>query len=623
MIETCGLTNRYIEIDLTARQWRVFTITRRDCMEYLGGRGIAVKLLYERFDKLEHADPLGRDNILCFAMGAFLGTKAPCSARFSGAAKSPLTGLITVSSCGGPFGEAFKTAGWDGMVVSGTAAAPTVLRIDELGVSFEDGRSLWGLDTRETAEQLALTPREAEMVIGPAGEHMVRYAGIRSGDRYLSRGGLGAVMGAKRLKAVVARGKSSVIRPVKPKLFSRALAKTSARCASSRETEAFRRYGTNAQTEAAGIGGLAPVYNFRDRVHPDLAGLTGKALARRYAPYCTSCRYCTVLCGISGEYPDGKRRRIPEYETNLLFGSNIGNFDPDAVGQWNEQMNRYGLDPVSAGGSIAWAMEANQRGIRNSELAFGQTGNISKVLEDIAYLRDEGEELARGTRWLSETYGGREFACQVKGMELPAYDPRAAWGQGLSFAVANRGGCHLSAPLAFLESATGLLPPCSAKSKARWVIYFEDLSAAAGSLQTCPLLLVPLLLERLPLRLMPRKLLGGLMHRAPSAAQGLLRTGVLSDCYTGITGYPVTDRMIHEAGRRIQVLERYMNVRLGVTEADDTLPDRFVLEGETMHKRKSTVPIDQMVREYYQLRGYDRQGKPEPSLLRELHIEEQ
>ncbi len=620
VIEVRGLNNQYLEIDLSSQTWDVFTTDRALCTSYLGGKGMALKLLHDRFERFKDADALEEQNILCFSMGAFLGTGASCSARFNGTAKSPLTGIMTSSSCGGPFGEACRTAGWDGLLISGKASSPVVLRIDEEGVKFEDAGSLWGLDTEETRKALNLTPREGELIIGPAGENLVRYANIRSGNRYLGRGGLGAVMGSKRLKAVVARGRSHVMLPVDPKLFEKTRKKSLAYVKRNAFSRLYRLYGTNAVTRLGRDAGFAPVYNFRDRAHKDIDKLYGETMAQQYRTEHSGCRYCTVLCGHAGTFPDGKKHHIPEYETTGMFGSNIGNFDTHLITQWNDQMNRYGMDTISAGGTIAWAMEAAQRGIRNSELRFNHFESVSKVLEDIAYLRDEGQELSRGTKWLSSVYGGDSFACHVKGLEMAAYDPRAAWGHGLGYAVANRGGCHLGSYLVGPEAVFRLLKPYTAKSKAFWVIFFENLFSAVNSLQTCLFTTFSVIMEPPAARFTPRPVLGFIMLHAPSLAASLMDWSILSDYWRAITGYPMTMQSLLEAGERIQVLERMMNIQMGVTAKDDTLPERFTADGETMHKRRSVVPVKQMTAQYYQLRGYDEYGMVKPETLKRLGI---
>lgn len=621
MISVKGLSSRYLEIDLSRRSWKVYQISEEDLKMYLGGKGVGLKLFYDRVEDLADLDPLGAENILCFSMGALLGTGASCSGRFAGVTKSPLTGIMLSSSCGGPFGEACKTAGWDGVLIRGRASVPLLLRIDETGAYFEDAADLWGLDTTETRERLGLTVREGELVIGPAGEHKVLFANIRSGDRFLGRGGMGAVMGSKNLKGIVARGKSHTIVPALPKLFEKTRRRAMKYANRNKMTRRYREFGTNANMRYGKQYGFAPVYNFRDRYDDRLDQVSGEAMAKRYSTRHSGCRYCSVLCGHKGSYPDGKARQIPEYETVGMFGPNIGNFDPDKIGRWNDLMNRLGMDSISAGSTIAWAMEARERKIRPSELRFDSFGGIEKILKDIAYRRGEGSELAEGTRRLSAYYGGEEFACQVKGLEMAAYDPRASWGQGLTFAVTNRGGCHLGSYMVAPENMLRFLKPDTTRSKAAWTVFFEDLYSAVNSLQTCMFTVFSIILEPPAARLTPRPLLGFFMQNLPKAAQLVMNWSILSSYFTSVTGVPISQKEFLRAGKRVQVLERYMNTVMGISARDDTLPERFLIESETRYFKKGVVDIETMVQQYYDVRGYSKNGLPPDELLKKLGIE--
>ena len=217
-----GTSNRYLDVNLTTEEWSVLPISPKDRGAYMGGKGLALKIYNDRFPGgLSEIDPLGEENLLIFAMGVMLTTGAPCTGRFEVVTRSPQTNLMLASSCGGPFGEACKTAGWDGVIIHGRSKKPVVLRIDQEGAVFQDAGDLWGMGTGKTQEALKLTVREAAAVIGPAGENRVCYASICSGHRFAGRGGAGAVMGAKNLKAVVARGKSVRYKPALPALFEK------------------------------------------------------------------------------------------------------------------------------------------------------------------------------------------------------------------------------------------------------------------------------------------------------------------------------------------------------------------------------------------------------------------
>jgi len=616
-----GESKRFLEIDLSARSFKIFTPAEEDLRDYIGGKGLGLKFIFDRTGaKLADIDPLGKDNILAFMMGTFIGTGAPCSARFAGVTKSPLTGIMVASSCGGPFGMACKTAGWDGVLVSGAAETPIVVRIDESGVRFEDSGALWGLETGEAQARLVDNPRQAALVIGPAGENGVLYANIRAGNRYLGRGGMGAVMGAKKLKAIVATGFSHKIEPADRAAFDRCNEIARKHIDRNGFVRSYRAYGTNFSVNPGVDSGYAPVRNFRDRTDERCRALSGEAMAERYHTTASPCAPCTVLCGHKGTYPDGKVRHIPEYETVGVWGGNIMNFDPDLVAVWNDRMNDLGIDTISCGVTVGWAMEAAEKGLRPSALEFGKTGNIPAMLDDIAYRRGEGADLALGTKRLAEKYGGKEFAAQVKGLELAAYDPRAGWGQGLNYAVANRGGCHLNAYPIALEAIFHYIPPYTKRSKASWVAFFEDLFDAVNSTQTCQFTVFGYLLEPPIAKYTPKPLLKAAMSLVPGIAQRMLDWSALSGLVSAITGRKISQKDFIMAGRRTHVLERYMNVSMGISGEDDTLPARFLTEAETRHPVKSVVPVESMVKSYYRHKGYDKNGIPTDRLLGSLGI---
>jgi aldehyde:ferredoxin oxidoreductase len=618
-----GESKRYLDIDLGTRSFSAFSPPEEDLRDYLGGKALGLKLIYDRMGRgamLAGLDPLGPENILAFMMGTFIGTGAPCSARFAGITKSPLTGIMVGSSCGGPFGMACKTAGWDGILVSGFADRPLILRIDEEGVRFEEAGELWGLGTEEAQRRLVDNPSAGALVIGPAGENGVLYANIRSGSRYLGRGGMGAVMGAKRLKAIVATGRSRSIVSVEPVAFAKFNALARKHINRNAFILSYRAYGTNFSVIPGVVAGYAPVRNFRDRTDERCRALSGEAMAARYHTTHAVCAPCAVLCGHKGTYPDGTVRHIPEYETIGLWGGNIMNFDPDLVGRWNDIMNDLGIDTISCGGTVSWAMDAAEKGLRPSALAFGKTDNIAEILEDIALRRGAEGELGLGSKRLAEKYGGLEFAAQVKGLEIAAYDPRGGWGQGLNYAVANRGGCHLNAYPIALEAVFNFIPPYTTLSKVSWVAFFEDLFDAVNATQTCQFTVFGYLLEPLIAKHTPKPLLKLAMFLLPDIAQLVLDWGALSGLVGAITGRKITRRGFLLVGRRSHVLERYMNVLMGVTAADDTLPGRFLREAETRHPVKSVVPIGPMVRDYYRKKGYDVEGRPTRRLLASLGI---
>jgi aldehyde:ferredoxin oxidoreductase len=399
MKEIIGTSNRILEVDLTRNKVDIYEVKPRERRLYLGGKGLGLKLLYDRLQP--GAAPLGEENILAFMPGVLMGTEAPCSGRFAAVTKSPLTGIMVSSSCGGPFGMALKTAGWDGLLVRGKAAKPTYLAVTSEGVEFRDAGELWGLDT--VATQSKLDEKHAGMlVIGPAGENLVRFANIATGDRFLGRGGMGAVMGSKNLKAIVALGGAFKIMPVDQPAFDRLKKKATAYINQNRITGGlYRSLGTPANVALSLKGNILPVNNFSDGTHAQALQISGEETKKNNETSHHTCKPCTILCGKKGKFA-GEDLPAPEYETVALLGSNLGVFDIEKIAEWNRICGRMGMDTISAGGTLAWVMEAAERGLVQSELKFGSPDGVSQALLDIAQRKGFGAEMAQGSKALSE-----------------------------------------------------------------------------------------------------------------------------------------------------------------------------------------------------------------------------
>jgi aldehyde:ferredoxin oxidoreductase len=280
-----------------------------------------------------------------------------------------------------------------------------------------------------------------------------------------------------------------------------------------------------------------------------------------------------------------------------------------------------GIDTISAGTTLSYVMEAGEKGLLKTKLKFGSPDGIYGTLEDIAYRRGQGDELANGVRWLAEKYGGKEFAMQVKGMEMSAYDPRGAWGQGLAYATANRGGHHLSAFLIGQEVFFNFLNPYTTRSKVQFVHYFESLFSAINSLNTCLFTSYAFLLEAVAVKYTPNPLIGFLMQNMPGLTLMLIDISMYSKFFEAITGIRLSPNDMLKAGHRIHTLERYMNTREGISRKDDTLPERYLKEGRTNDPKKRTVPLEKMLIKYYKRRGYDNNGIPTHKTLKKLDID--
>jgi len=364
---------------------------------------------------------------------------------------------------------------------------------------------------------------------------------------------------------------------------------------------------------------MLPIHNFRDDSHDQADRVAGEIMAREHDTRHHTCKPCTIRCGHQGEF-NGKQMAAPEYETIGLLGTSLGIFELDTIALLNDICGRLGLDTISVGATLAWVMEASSKGLVQSNLRFGSEQGIAQALEDIAHLRGFGKEMASGTRVLSRKYGGRDFAIHVKGMEMAAYDPRGSFGQGLAYAVANRGGCHLSSYLVAHEVYFNLLRPDTTIGKARWVKFFEDLTCTINSLQICQFTMFAFLMESPLTKYTPDKLLAMLMQYFSAGAIPLTDFSLYTDLWNSVTGICLSNREFLKAGERIHVLERLMNTREGISSADDTLPGRLLKQGRNSDPSKKVVPLTKMLPQYYRLRGYDKQGIPSKSKLASLEI---
>ena len=614
--EIKGTLNRVLEIDLSLKTFSKIPISHQLRQMYLGGKGLGLKLLYDRLKP--GIDPLGEDNLIIIMTGVLAGTSAPCSGRFHAVFKSPLTNIIGSSSCGGSFGRQLKSNGWDGIILRGRSDKPVTLCIHNDKVDFLDAATLWGKDILETQTIIGTKKQEA-LVIGPAGENLVRFANAASGPRYLGRGGLGAVMGSKNLKAVIAlKGQYKVV-PFFNDRFQKIKTKANKYINQNYMSLLMRQFGTAANAGPIIKNRMLPVNNFTYGNHPKAINITGQKIKEHHKTRYHTCTPCSIFCGHRGLF-NNKQVNVPEYETLALLGSNLGIFDPNDISRFNEICNQKGMDTISAGGTLAWVMEANQKGLVKTDLEFGSPEKIVKALENIANLEDFGKQMAMGSRTLSNKFGGKGFAIQVKGLEMAGYDPRGAYGQGLGYAVANRGACHLSSfPVGF-ENLLGFLAPDTIRSKHRFVKFFENFYAAINSLDICQFTGYGLTLEALLSRMTPHFVLRFLMQNIPVLAIALVDFSIYPEFFSAVSGIDLSSKQFLRAGERIHILERLMNTNEGIRKVDDTLPERFLLEAQKDDPKKRRVPLEPMLNKYYKLRGYDKDGIPNQIMLKKLGI---
>lgn len=617
--EMSGPSNKVLEVDLTGKKYTVYQVTNEERKLYLGGKGLGLKLIYDRMPA--NVDPLGEENIIAFTPGVLMGTGAPCSGRFSAVTKSPLTGIMDHASCGGPFGMSLKTAGWDGLLIKGKSETPVYLVVTSSGVEFKDASALWGKDAYETQNLLGQDKNAGAVVIGPAGENKVLFANIVSGKRFLGRGGMGAVMGSKNLKAIYAIGGAYKIAAKDKEKFEKIKKLATKRInANAVTSNALRRFGTNNLVNYTNLAGIMPVRNFTEGSSDNAYKLTGEYYSENFNTKHHTCKPCTILCGKQGTF-NGKQLSVPEYETVGVMGSNLEIFDPVKIAEWNDLCGRYGMDTISMGGTLAWVMEAGEKEMIKTDLKFGSPEGVAQAIEDTAYGKGLGQEMGQGSRALSKKYGGEDFAIHVKGMEMAAYDPRGSYGLGLNYAVANRGACHLSSTVMAQENFVHVLDPYTTTGKHVWVKFFEDFYCAMNSLHTCTFTSFAYILEN-PLTkyngLFYLKMVMGYLY---PVATKIADISIYHKFWSAITGQKMSRSEFLKAGERIHILERYMNTREGITIKDDTLPRRFLKEGRKNDPKGRVVPLEEMRKKYYHIRSYDDNGKPTARIMKKLAIQ--
>ncbi len=570
--------------------------------KYIGGRGLASYYLNQLMDPA--AEPLSPENVLIFATGPLTGTSAPAGGRYMVVCKSPLTGLIASSNSGGHFGAELKAAGYDMIILEGAAKEPVYLAIKDEAVELRPAAELWGLETDVVTDQLReeFGDEKAKVAcIGPAGENLVRFACvINDKHRAAGRSGVGAVMGAKKLKAIIVRGRKRPVAPDEEVFKNFVREKTEILRTNPVTGEGLPKLGTKVLDNIINENGLYPTRNFQTGVFEGTEEVCGEALVEKgYLKKNRGCYACPIKCARVTALPTGSRGEGPEYESGWAYGACCGVKDLIAVTEANFLCNRLGIDTISCGVTIACAMELFERGYLPKEdlgpgpaLNFGSSEAIVYYTHAVAYRKGFGDKLAEGAARLAQAYGHPELAMTVKKQELPAYDPRGAQAQGLAYATSNRGGCHVRAYLIAPEilGIPEKLDPSSTEGKAQWVKAFQDLTAVIDSLGIC------------------------LFTSFALSAEDY------RDLLAAATGFDYTLEEMMRCGERIWNLERVFNLKAGLDPKEDTLPKRLLTEAMPEGPNKGqVVRLSEMLPEYYKVRGWE-EGRPTPEKLRELDL---
>ena len=600
-----GYTGKILDVDLTSGILSETELDRRFAQDYMGGKGFGARILYDQLPP--HCDPLSPENILVFATGPLTGTLAPSSGRFEVCTKSPATGLWLDANCGGFFGPELKFAGYDMVIIRGKAASAVMLVIDDNKLELKPAGDLWGTDTITTHRQIkdSLGKEFRVACIGEAGEKGVVFAAIISEYRALGRGGAGAVMGSKNLKAIAVRGTKSISLHA-PDHFMVTCREAFNELANSPDTGGGRqKFGTNIILSLMDETGIHPVRNFQKGKFEG-ASLVNEETIEKYYVRNKACFGCPIYCSKIAEVKKGKYQGSftegPEYENVWAFGANCENADVGAIIQAEYLCDYYGLDGITTGNVIGFLMECLEKGILKETdigfpLKFGNDEAIINAVHLIGRRKGAGKLWGEGVRNLGEQIkGAQHFAMHVKGLELPAYDPRGSSGMALAYATSDRGGCHLrSWPIGDELLATeDRMDLSSTEFKAELVKTQQDLFCMVNCSGMCLFATFAVNLKQIT----------PFLHSA-----------------TGIEAFASSDEVM-KIGERVNNLVRLFNIRQGLTRDLDTLPKRFFSEPlKEGPCRDRVVQLDQLLEEYYLVRGWDESGVPEKDKLKELGID--
>jgi aldehyde:ferredoxin oxidoreductase len=607
-----GFSGKLLDVDLSKGEVKTIGLREDWCRLYVGGSGYATRLLYDLISK--ETEPLSPDNVLVIMTGPFVDT-FPISPKTAFVTKSPLTGYLGKSMVGGSFGAMLKRAGFDGIVLRGASRKPVYLAVIDGQAEIRDASHLWGKDVLETSKIIKeeLNNQKAKVAaIGPAGENLVRIAAVITDERRAAgRTGVGAVMGSKKLKAIAAYGSRKVNVYDRERLVHLMREHLAAPLKSPRGI-GLRSYGTSGGLISYAMDGNVPIKNWTKGVFDKVDNITGQTLQKVYKSRGVACGtevVCSIQChkelqvsGVSEEW-----EKCPEFETLALIGTNLMIGNGESLVKINKLCDRLGLDTISTGGVIAWAMEAYEKGLIRAEdlgfeLKWGDGEAVLRLVEMIAYRRGLGDVLAEGVKRASQKIGpeAEKFAIHVKGLELPAHHPRRYHSIGLAYATSNIGASHLQGMTMLVERGI-LLPeygiseiPKDIESKVRVTIIHQNLCAFLDSAGLCKF-----------------------------GVFGIVDFDKIAEEYKAITGIEASKEDILMTGERIWYLERLLNLKLGLRVEEDTLPKRFVEEplGEGPIKGV-TCPINQLLELFYRYRELDpRNGYPSEERIRKLGLD--
>ena len=600
-----GYANRIAHIDLTKGAVAYEPIPEEWARKYIGARGLGVRYVLENGPQV---DPLSPENILCFMNGPLTGSEANMSGRMAIVTKSPLTGTVVDSHQGGWSAARLRWAGFDGLIFKGKAKKPVYIYIEDEKVEILDAGEVWGKGVHDTLKFFKQKYGEKDLTvisIGQAGEHHARFAAwVNENDRVSGRGGTGCVGGSKNLKAVVIKAPKKMTKAADREAWKAAHDRALATIMDEKNITSPRKgglsvYGTNVLMNITSNMGALPTRNSQFTSYGEKAELlSGEYVKEHILVEDPTCHACPVACKKEVEITEGPyaglRMESVEYESAWALGGNCGNDNIASVAKMINQCNDYGLDTIEMGNTLSVYMEASEKGYTNGHgvLRWGDYETMVATVEKIAHRQGIGNVLADGTERAAKAFGHPELAMTVKGMAIPAYDPRGMKGMGIAYATSNRGACHLRAYTPASELTLIPLPtdPLAWKGKGELTKLLQDIHAFSDSLDLC---------------------------KFSAFAEGV---DEYAQQYSAVVGVPFTGDDVLKAGERIYNLERYYNNLAGFGKGSDYLPERFLKEPSTMPGSVGHVcELDLMLEEYYTARGWEN-GIATESKLRELDI---
>jgi aldehyde:ferredoxin oxidoreductase len=580
-----GTFQKALVINLFEKKCHDEPITEQVYQHYLGGKGLGIYLLLKKNEP--KVDPLSPFNHFIIGLGPINDTEIWGSSRYGIFTKSPLTGIFSESYSGGRVAEPMSRTGYDAIILKGICSSPTFLEVSDEGVQFHDASDVWGADTYETQDTLSekiAVKDQGMIVIGPAGENLVRYAGVVNNYwRCAGRTGVGAVLGSKKIKGIAFYG-SKLREVANHHAVLRIRNEWTQKGKDHPAASLYKNFGTPGLVSIVNTAGAFPTRYWHEGVKDGWENISAETLHSKLSVTPHACSRCFLACGRMTTVEEGKHKGLkiegPEYETIYAFGGICLIDRLDEIIYLNDICDRLGIDTITGGNMAGFAIEASQLGRIPEKLEYGNAEAVALILHKVARRQGIGNVLAEGVRYAAREWDMEDVAIHVKGMEPAGYDPRVLKGMGLAYATSDRGACHLRATV-FKAELSGMIPPGQIEGKAEIFIDFEDRLTLMDALIGCRFY------------------------------RDLYLWDELAEIVEATTGMKTDKARLQKIASNIRNATRLFNIREGITREDDTLPRRFFEEAIGTNKHVITRDeLERLKNDYYALRGWDDSGVP-------------